>query len=73
MKIRYSEHALDRLRERRIDKEEIVRALLYGNKYPAYDNLRRCEWNEIVVIYSVLSAEEVKIITAYRQNHENQI
>ena len=71
IKIRYSYHAWERLRERNISKSEVEEAIQLGVKEDAGDDSRkvrhRNENGVLVVIYSIKDSEEVEIITAYRE------
>ncbi len=69
MRIRYSSHALERLKQRDISKDEIMRAIRYGRKDDAGDGSRKAshrnEKGILVVVYNVKSTSEVEIITVY--------
>jgi Domain of unknown function (DUF4258) len=71
IRIRYSSHALDRLRERDISRDEIENAVQSGMRSDAEGGSRkvrhRNENGVLVVIYSVRNSEEVEIITVYRE------
>ena len=69
MKIRYTNHGLDRIRGRKISKREIAEAMRSGRKSDAYDGLRKAIYanpkGTLIVIYSAKGQTEVEIITAY--------
>lgn len=71
MRISYTDHALDRLKERGIFKKEVEEAFTNGKKESAEDGLRKSTYRNkkgiLVVVYHIKSAEEVGIITAYRE------
>ncbi len=73
MVIRFSKHAKDRLRERKINKELVKTILnnpykikhIEGDKFLCYgkDN------NGILTIVFIKQKELIKVITAYYENH----
>lgn len=73
MKIRYSKHALDRLRQRGISKKETREAVLYGQKreWQSVGETIRCTYKkknkQLVVIYKQ-QKEIHTVITTYYLN-----
>jgi len=69
MKIGYTDHALERLRERGISEEEAEEAFRRGKKEDAEHGLRRSTYGNkrgtLIVIYHVRNQKEISIITAY--------
>ena len=71
MKIVYTDHGLDRLKERGITKKEVQEAIDNGRKDNAFGGSRRCTFRNkkgsLIVIYNVKDLQEVEVITAYRE------
>lgn len=69
MNIRYSNHALVRLVERRISKADAEEVFRRGRKSDAQGGRRQSihtiKNKEITVIYRVISAQEIEITTVY--------
>ena len=69
MKVRYTDHALERLKQIGISKKEVEEALTRGKKENAEDDLRKSTYKSkkgtLIVIYNIENTEEVGIITAY--------
>ncbi len=70
MKIDFTGHGLERLKERGISKKEAQEAFERGKKEDAEGGLRKSTHRNskgtLVVIYNIKSSKEVGIITAYR-------
>ena len=71
LKISYTDHGLERIKSRRISKSEVDRALRDGAKDNASGDLRKSIYRNthgtLIVLYRIKNAEEVIIVTAYRQ------
>lgn len=69
MRVKYTQHGLERLRERGISKKNVEEAIRTGRKSDAEDNLRKATHRNkkgtLIVIYDVNSPNEIKVITAY--------
>ncbi len=76
MKVIYTNHARDRLRERSISEKEIEEALRRGTSARAGDDLSKAVHENpkgmLAVIYAMRRTDKIVIITAYwEQNDEN--
>jgi uncharacterized DUF497 family protein len=73
MKINYTDHALERMRQRGISPWEIEEVFARGVKVDAADGLRMATLKlenqgiTLVVIYSIKNPKNIEIITTYRQ------
>lgn len=71
MLIRYSQHALLRVRQRAIFQEEIEKAIDLGIKSDTTDGARKSTYKTkdkiLIVIYKIVSSQEIKVITVYYQ------
>ncbi len=69
MKIDYTDHGVDRIRERGITKKAITEAITSGRKENTIGRLRKSVHGKkgrmLIVIYNIKSADEVSIVTAY--------
>lgn len=71
MKIGYTSHSRNRLKERGISKQEVEEAIKSGKKANAYDSLRMAmlknKKGALIVIYNIKGLDKIDIVTAYRQ------
>ena len=69
MKIDYTDHGLERLKERWISKREAEEAFRRGTKEDAAGGLRKSTHKNkrgtLIVIYNIKTPKEFEIITAY--------
>ncbi len=70
MRIRYTKHSLDRLKERGVSKRDVKKALQKGNKMSAQGGSMRCsfrtsEGDNLVIIFNLKGIADFEIITAY--------
>ncbi len=69
MKIRYTKHGDERLKQRRISKRDVKAAIDFGRKSDASGGSRKSTHKNqngaLVVIYNIRSSSSVEIITAY--------
>jgi hypothetical protein len=69
MKIDYTNHSLERLKEREISKKEAEEAFRKGKKEGVADGLRKSTHKNkrgtLIVIYNIKNPKEFEIITAY--------
>mgnify|MGYP001561662324 CR=1 FL=1 len=71
MNLVYTNHGLERLKERGISKRDIAEALRKGRKSDSENDLRKSVYRTargtLTVIYNIKNAEEALIVTAYRE------
>ena len=69
MRIRYTDHALERFKERGISKKEAEEAFRNGKKENAEGGLRKSTYRSkkgiLAVIYNTKNPGDIEIITAY--------
>ncbi len=69
MKIRYTDHSIERFKERGISKSQVEEAVEKGRKEEVEGELRKSVHKNrkgmLAVIYFIQSSEEVAIVTAY--------
>lgn len=69
MRVRYTKHALERMRSRGIAKSEIRTALKHGQKHTVAEGLTKCVYKAtkrtIVVVYNLKGVSDLEIITTY--------
>jgi ATP phosphoribosyltransferase regulatory subunit HisZ len=70
MKIEYTFHVAERLKERGISKEEMISAIRFGTQEDGYDGAIKAVWHRkdagpLVVVYHIKGLLEFRIITAY--------